>query len=91
METSQASIGAERVLERVYEESRLLTPNALAGVGQGVYGRYRWMRSPRGRLDASVDAAPVPVRLTVWWTAAGRAQSRSLEALVAPGGVAPAP
>lgn len=83
----QDSIGALRVLERVYEESRLLTPRALQTLGQGTYGQYRWMRIPGARLDARFDAAPVPVRLEVWWTAGGQPRSRHLDALIAAGGV----
>jgi type II secretory pathway pseudopilin PulG len=86
---SQASLGAVRVQERVYEEARLLTPAALGMMGQGTMGRYRWLRTSGPRLDSRFEDAPVPLRITVTWTAGGRPWSRTLEALVAPGSAPP--
>jgi hypothetical protein len=88
---SQASLGAVRVLGRVYEESRLLPPGALGGVGQGQMGRYHWTRIPRPSLDSRFAAAPVPVRMVVSWTQNSQVQTRELDAVIAPGGVSPQP
>jgi hypothetical protein len=90
VDRAQSTVGAAKVMERIYEESRLLTPAQLSTPASGVLGRYRWSRSPGARLDPRFDFAPAPVRISVSWTASGRPEQRNLDALIAPGGAPPA-
>ena len=89
VDRAQSSVGAMRVMERVYEESRLLTPSQLYTSARGVLGRYSWSRTSGPKLDQRFDFAPAPVRITVRWTASGRAEERHLDALIAPGAAPP--
>lgn len=85
IDRSQSSVGAMRVLERLYEESRLLTPDALNRPASGVLGRYQWIRSPSRSLEDDLPYAPVPVRFVVQWTSGGRLERRQIQAIVRPG------
>ena len=84
IDRSQSSIGAMRALDRLYEESRLLTPDALGRPASGMLGRFQWVRSP-GRPLGDAPYAAVPVRFVVQWTAGGRVERRAIEAVVRPG------
>lgn len=93
IDRAQSSVGAMRVLSRLYEESRLLTPAALGRPASGMLGRYQWVRAPQPSLaeqsglavDPKLAYAPVPVRFFVRWTSAGRVEQRELAAVVRPG------
>jgi hypothetical protein len=89
IDRAQSSVGAIRALERLYEESRLLTPRELARPASGVLGRYAWIRAPGVPLDPTKDDAPTPVRFFVRWTAAGRLERRELQAIIRPTAAAP--
>jgi hypothetical protein len=84
VDRSQSSIGAMRALDRLYEESRLLSPDALNRPGSGVLGRYQWVRSPTRALGDETPYAPVPVRFFVQWTAGGKLERRTIQALIRP-------
>jgi type II secretory pathway pseudopilin PulG len=96
IERAQASLGAIRALDRLYEEARLETPADLGRPRSGVLGRYQWVRVPSRSLaetsglppDPKFVDAPVPVRFVVQWTAGGRSQRRQLQAIVRPSGEA---
>jgi hypothetical protein len=81
---SQSSIGAMRALDRLYEESRLLPPDALNRPGSGVLGRYQWIRSPSRALGDETPFAPVPVRFLVQWTSGGKVERRMIQAVIRP-------
>ena len=85
IDRSQSSVGAMRVLERLYEESRLLTPDALNRPANGVSGRYQWIRAPSRSLEDDLPYSPVPVRFVVQWTSGGRIERRQIQAIVRPG------
>ena len=85
IDRAQSSIGAMRTLERLYEESRLATPDDLNRPRSGVLGRYQWIRAPGRPLADDTPYAPVPVRFVVRWTAAGRVETRQFQAVVRPG------
>ena len=99
IERSQSSLGAIRVLGRLYEESRLASPDALGRPASGVIGRYQWVRAPSRplgeapglALDPQFADSPMPVRFSVQWTAAGRPQRQQLQAIVRPAAEASAP
>jgi hypothetical protein len=84
IDRAQSSVGAMRVLSRLYEESRLLTPDDLGRPASGYLGRYQWVRSPGPSLDRDRDYSPAPVHFTVQWTAGGRVERRQLQAIVRP-------
>jgi len=84
IDRSQSSIGAMRVLDRLYEESRLLTPDDLGRPASGVLGRYQWVRAPGQPLGFEAPYSPVPVRFFVQWTAGGRVERRTLQAVLRP-------
>jgi hypothetical protein len=84
IDRAQSGVGATRELARLYEESRLMTPDDLGRPASGVLGRYTWVRSPAAALDRDNRYAPVPVRFTVAWMAGGRPQRMSLQAIVRP-------
>jgi type II secretory pathway pseudopilin PulG len=96
---AQSTLGAIRVLDRLYEESRLAAPDALGRPASGVIGRYQWVRVPGRPLgespglapDAKLADAPVPLRFFVQWSAGGRTERRQLQAIVRPAGEAAAP
>ena len=85
IDRSQSSVGAMRVLERLYEESRLLTPDALNRPANGVLGRYQWIRAPSRSLEDDLPYSPVPVRFVAQWTSGGRIERRQIQAIVRPG------
>jgi hypothetical protein len=91
IDRSQSSVGAMRALGRLYEESRLLTPDALSRPASGVLGRYQWIRSPGRSLDSDRPYAPTPVRFFIAWTSGGRVERREIQAIVRPGAKDPAP
>ena len=91
IDRSQSSVGAMRVLDRLYEESRLLTPEALNRPDTGVLGRYQWIRSPSRSLEDDLPYAPTPVRFVVQWTTGGRVERRQIQAIIRPGAKDPAP
>jgi hypothetical protein len=84
IDRSQSSIGAMRALDRLYEESRLLPPDALNRPASGVLGRYQWVRSPGRALGDETPFAPVPVRFVVQWTAGGKVRRRTIQAVIRP-------
>jgi hypothetical protein len=84
IDRAQSSVGATRQLARLYEESRLLTPDDLGRPASGVLGRYTWIRSPGLAFDRDNDYSPAPVRFTVQWMAGGRLERMSLQAIVRP-------
>ncbi len=84
VDRAQSSVGAIRLIDRLYEESRLLPPRALGRLARGTSGRYAWIRTPDAPLDPNTDYAPTPVRFTVQWMAGGRLQRRELQAIVRP-------
>jgi hypothetical protein len=84
IDRAQSSVGATRQLARLYEESRLLTPDDLGRPGSGVLGRYTWVRSPGPPLDRDNPYSPAPVRFTVQWMAGGRLERMSVQAIVRP-------
>jgi hypothetical protein len=85
IDRSQSSVGAMRVLERLYEESRLLAPDALNRPATGVLGRYQWIRSPSRGLADDLTYSPVPVRFVVQWISGGRVERRQIQAIIRPG------
>ena len=97
VDQAQSSLGAVRVLDRLYEEARLETPAGLDRPRSGVLGRYRWVRVPGRPLseapgvapDAKLADAPIPVRFFVEWSAGGKLQRRRLETLVRAAGKEP--
>ncbi len=99
IDKAQSSLGAIRVLDRLYEESRLASPDALGRPASGVLGRYQWVRVPGRPLgeapglapDPKFVDAPTPVRFFVQWTAAGKTERRQLQAIVRPAGEATTP
>jgi hypothetical protein len=99
VDRAQSAEGAIRVLDRLYEESRIETPDALGRPASGFIGRYQWVRVPGQSLgeapgladDPKFAYAPVLVRFVVQWRAAGRTERRQLQATVRPAGQAPAP
>ena len=98
IDRSQSALGAIRVLDRLYEEARLATPDALGRPASGYIGRYQWVRiGGRSLDDTAYDAdpkladAPMPVRFYVQWSAAGRTERRTLQAIVRPASAAAAP
>jgi hypothetical protein len=91
IDRSQSSVGAMRALGRLYEESRLLTPDELNRPASGALGRYQWIRSPGRALDSDMPYAPVPVRFFVGWTSGGRQERREIQVIVRPGAKDPAP
>ena len=91
IDRSQSSVGAMRALSRLYEESRLLTPDELNRPTSGVLGRYRWIRSPGRALDSDLPYAPVPVRFFIAWTSGGRQERREFQAVIRPGATDPTP
>ena len=94
VDRSQSSVGAMRVLDRLYEEARLATPDALGAPASGRIGRYQWVRAPGRPLgeapglapDPKFAYAPTPVRFVVAWNAAGKLERRQLQAIVRPAG-----
>ncbi|HEX3407786.1 MAG TPA: hypothetical protein VHS81_11155 [Caulobacteraceae bacterium] len=92
IDRSQAAEGAVRVLDRLYQESRLATPDALGRPASGYVGRYQWVRIPGRALsdelgqepDPKLADSPVPLRFVVQWTAAGKTDRRQLQAMVRP-------
>jgi hypothetical protein len=84
IDRAQSGVGATRELARLYEESRLMTPDDLGRPASGLLGRYTWVRSPSAPLDRDNDYSPVPVRFTVQWMAGGRLQRMSLQTIVRP-------
>lgn len=95
VERARGSLGAMRLLDRLYEESRLATPDRLALPASGYVGSYQWVRIPGRSLadaglppDPKLAYAPVPVRFVVQWTSAGRTERRQLQAIVRPSGEA---
>jgi hypothetical protein len=84
IDRSQSSVGAMRVLDRLYEESRLLTPDDLGRPASGVMGRYQWVRAPGAPLGFEAPYSPTPVRLVVQWTSGGRLERRSIQAMIRP-------
>jgi hypothetical protein len=84
IDRAQSGVGATRELSRLYEESRLLTPDDLGRPANGVAGRYGWARSPQAPLDRDTEYSPVPVRFTVQWMAGGRVERMSLQTIVRP-------
>jgi hypothetical protein len=90
IDRSQSSIGAMRALDRLYEESRLLTPDELNRPGSGTLGRYQWIRSP-GRALGEGTYAPVPVRLFVQWTSGSQLERREIQVVLRPGAKDPTP
>ena len=91
IDRSQSSVGAVRLLDRLYEEARLLPPDDLNRPASGVDGRYQWVRAPGRALGDETAYAPVPVRLVVQWTAGGRVERRAIQAVVRPAAPATAP
>jgi type II secretory pathway pseudopilin PulG len=99
VDRAQSAEGAIRVLDRLYEESRLATPAALGRPASGFIGRYQWIRAPGRSLgdapgladDLRFAYSPVPVRFVVQWRAGGRTERRQLQAIVRPAGQEPAP
>jgi hypothetical protein len=91
IDRSQSSVGAMRALGRLYEESRLLTPDELNRPGSGMLGRYQWIRSPGRSLDSDLPYAPTPVRFFVQWISGGRVERREIQAIVRPGAKDAAP
>ena len=99
MDRAQSGEGAVHVLDRLYEESRLATPDALGRPASGYIGRYQWVRVPGRSLgdapgladDPKYAYAPVPLHFVVQWSAAGRTERRELQAIVRPAGQAPLP
>jgi len=99
IDRSQSALGAIRVLDRLYEEARLATPDALGRPASGYIGRYQWVRIGGRSLDDTaayaadpkLAYAPIPVRFYVQWSAAGRTERRTLQAIVRPAGAAAAP
>ncbi|HZZ88272.1 MAG TPA: hypothetical protein VFE13_08040, partial [Caulobacteraceae bacterium] len=71
IDRAQSSVGAMRVIERLYEESRLATPDDLGRPSSGTYGRFQWIRSPGRPLGDESAYAPTPVRFFVRWTSGG--------------------
>jgi type II secretory pathway pseudopilin PulG len=96
IDRAQSAEGAIRVLDRLYEESRLATPDALGRPASGFVGRYQWVRVPGRALgddngpppDPKLAYAPIPVKFYVQWTAGGRTERRQLQAIVRPAGEA---
>jgi len=84
IDRSQSSVGAMRVLDRLYEESRLLTPDDLGRPASGMLGRYQWVRSPGRPLSDDLPYSPTPVRFVVQWTSGGRVERRSIQAVIRP-------
>jgi type II secretory pathway pseudopilin PulG len=84
IDRAQSSVGATRELSRLYEESRLLTPDDLGRPAFGAAGRYHWIRAPSAPLDRDNSYSPVPVRFTVRWMAGGRLEQMSVQAIVRP-------
>jgi hypothetical protein len=84
IDRAQSSVGAMRVIERLYEESRLATPDDLARPASGTYGRFQWVRSPGRALGDDSPYAPAPVRFFVRWTSGGRAEAREIQVIVRP-------
>jgi hypothetical protein len=84
IDRSQSSLGAMRALDRLYEEARLLAPDALNRPASGVLGGYQWIRSP-SRALADGTYAPVPVRFFVRWTSGGRTEQREIQVVLRPG------
>ena len=91
IDRSQSSVGAMRALGRLYEESRLLTPDELNRPGSGVLGRYQWIRSPSRALGDETPYAPVPVRFFVQWTSGGKVERRTIQAVIRPGAMEASP
>jgi hypothetical protein len=97
IDQAQSSLGAIRVLDRLYEEARLASPDALARPANGRLGRYQWVRAPGRALgdagappDPKLADAPIPVRFVVAWPAGGKLERRQLQAIVRPlGGAGP--
>ena len=92
IDRSQSAEGAIRVLDRLYQECRLASPEALGRPASGYFGRYQWVRIPSRALsddagrdpDPKLADSPIPVRLVVQWTAGGRTDRRQLQAVVRP-------
>jgi type II secretory pathway pseudopilin PulG len=92
IDRSQAAEGAIRVLDRLYQESRLASPEALGRPGSGYVGRYQWVRIPSRPLgddpgqppDPKFADSPIPLRFVVQWTAGGRTDRRQMQAIVRP-------
>ena len=84
IDRAQSTVGAVRVLERLYEESRLLSPDELGRPGSGVFGRYQWIRSPGHSLGDGAYA-PVPVRFFVQWISGARVERREIQVILRPG------
>lgn len=99
IDRAQSAVGAIRVLDRLYQESRLASPEALGRPASGYVGRYQWVRIPGRPLgdvagqepDLKLADSPIPVRLVVQWTAGGKADRRQLQAIVRPAITEPAP
>ena len=92
IDRAQAGEGAVRVLDRLYQESRLASPEALGRPASGYVGRYQWVRIPGRSLgdepgqdpDPRLADAPTPVRFVVQWTAGGKPARTQLQAIVRP-------
>jgi type II secretory pathway pseudopilin PulG len=99
IDRSQAAEGAIRVLDRLYQEARLASPDALRRPSSGWFGRYQWVRIPGRALgdepgqepDPKLADAPVPVRFVVQWRTGGKVDRRQLQAIVRPAIPEPAP
>ncbi|HWF77293.1 MAG TPA: hypothetical protein VN694_08965 [Caulobacteraceae bacterium] len=99
IDRSQAAEGAIRVLDRLYQESRLASPDALGRPSSGWFGRYQWVRIPGRALsdelgeepDPKLADSPIPVRFVVQWRAGGKADRRQLQAIVRPAIPEPTP
>jgi type II secretory pathway pseudopilin PulG len=92
IDRAQAAEGAMRVLDRLYQESRLASPAALAQPASGYVGRYQWVRIPGRSLgdtpgqqpDPKLADAPTPERFVVLWIAGGKPTRTQLQAIVRP-------
>jgi type II secretory pathway pseudopilin PulG len=86
LDRSQARLEAAALVERLYEEARLASPDDLSAAASGQAGRYRWRRLPLGLVDRPFGAGPQRIRLEVAWRAGGQPQSSHVEAWITGGG-----
>ena len=92
IDRSQAAEGAIRVLDRLYQETRLASPDALGRPSSGWVGRYQWVRIPARALgdepgqepNPKLADAPFPERFVVQWRAGGKVDRRQMQAIVRP-------
>ncbi len=85
IDRAQARMAAATLIERLYEEARLTTPADLRTVTTGKAGRYRWRRLPRGPVEIAIPNGAQRVRLEAAWTAGGRPDRSSIDAVVVGG------